>query len=173
MAKNVWHKIEKGSFDKKGKSYDYVIEQNKNTPLDKGGARVRIIKSYPKVKAIRTRYEPHIEVDGEEGAYVPSYFGYNPKGLRSFIVPILLIFITVWTFMLLFFNINIVGNVTSHIPSISMPSGLSIIISWFLKFAIIGVIIFLLVLPTFIKTIKKWKLYYILKNKGLEYNKIA
>jgi len=169
MVRAVWHKVSSGSFEKDGQKHDYVVEQNKNLPV-KNNTRLRIIKTKPEVKAIRTRYEPHIEIDGEQDAYVPCYFGYNPKQLRS-IIPFLMVgFISVWSTFQLLLGIDIVSSIIPSGVNLGIP--FNPIISYLLRIVLLALILFYLCLPVMVRTFEKFKLYFLLKRKGLKYSEV-
>lgn len=173
MVKDVWHKLEEGEFNKNGSLYEYIIEQNKNLPLDEKNMRVRIIKSYPKVKSVTTRYDPTIEVEGDADCYVPSYLGYNPKYLRSILSPIMIIFVSVYVILVLGFGIDLIKNMDiTSIGKVTLPSFVPVGLSYLVKGLMIVWIIFVLTVPVLYHTIQRWKLYFRLKKEGLEYNQI-
>lgn len=74
--------LEKGTLVKEGTEYDYVIEIADDFPRSKG-VRVRVIEERPKIRKIRTRYDPEIKMYGEEGASMELVLGYNWEEIKN------------------------------------------------------------------------------------------
>ena len=77
-------KLEKGTFVKNGKEYDYEVEIADDFPLKKeGNVRLRIIEERPAIHKVRTRYDPEIEMYGDKNASMELTLGYNMKEVKS------------------------------------------------------------------------------------------
>ena len=74
--------IEKGTFQKLGKEYDYIVEIGEHFNGEKD-ARIRIIEERPIIRKLRTRYDPEIELFGDKNASMNVSFGYNIKNIDS------------------------------------------------------------------------------------------
>jgi len=72
--------IEKGTFIKNGKEYDYIteVEDTKDSTVN---ARIRIIEERPAIRKIRTRYDPEIKMYGNKNATMEIMLGYDKKEL--------------------------------------------------------------------------------------------
>jgi len=81
MEKN-FTEIEKGTFQKLGKEYDYIVEIGEHFNGEKD-ARIRIIEERPIIRKLRTRYDPEIELFGDKNASMNVSFGYNIKNIDS------------------------------------------------------------------------------------------
>jgi len=81
MAKK-FTEIEKGTFQKLGKEYDYIIEVGEDFNGEKD-ARIRIIEERPIIIKLRTRYDPEIELFGDKNASMNISLGYNIKNIDS------------------------------------------------------------------------------------------
>lgn len=82
--------LEKGTFVKNGKEYDYVVEIAKDFPKKKiGNVRLKIIEERPAIRKIRTRYDPEITMYGDKNASMEVSLGYDikeiKKALRNFL----------------------------------------------------------------------------------------
>lgn len=173
-AKKIFHKVEEGTFEKDKKEYKYVIEQDKNLPLEKS-ARVRITKVTPVVDKIRTRYEPHVEVDGDAGAFVPSYFGYDPKRLKfGMIMFSILTFMMVELTTSLMFGFSTIIWIMSFIPKTgpTMSAMQSKIFSEGTKILFLAAAFFIMWLPSLIRGIQSRIFARKLKKEGLSYEEM-
>jgi len=169
MSKDVWHKVEEGNFEKQGKEYNYVIEQNKNIPLEKDGIRVRIIKHKPVIKTITTRYEPHVEVTGDKDAFVPSYFGYDMKNLirwKQIVILDILMLLCVFT---VFFDKQFSNFMIKINPIITISQVISRFIVYTLMLCLVLYFIFVFIVPLHVKVFEKLKIHKKLKKYGLSY----
>ncbi len=72
--------IEKGTFQKLGKEYDYIVEIGEHFNGEKD-ARIRIIEERPIIRKLRTRYDPEIEIFGDKNASMNISLGYNIKNI--------------------------------------------------------------------------------------------
>ena len=87
--------IEKGTFQKLGKEYDYIVEVGEDFNGEKD-ARIRIIEERPIIRKLRTRYDPEIELFGDKNASMNISLGYNIKNIdwtikwlkHAFLMPI-------------------------------------------------------------------------------------
>ncbi len=70
--------IEKGTFQKLGNEYDYIIEVSDDFSGEKD-ARIRITEERPIIRKLRTRYDPEIEVFGDKNASMNISLGYDIK----------------------------------------------------------------------------------------------
>lgn len=168
--KDVWHKVDSGELTRDGKDYEYVIEQNKNEPIETS-ARLRITKVKPTVQRIRTRYEPHVDIVGDAGAVVPSYFGYDVKRLANMLTPIL--FGSVFVMMVDGFFLN--NFLLSLIPKLSStPSAATqnIIGFAFKLFAFVTMMAFFII-PVMVRWVHQRKLKKELLKDGLPYAAIC
>src|SRR3989338_4311578 len=77
-------KLEKGTFVKNGKEYDYVVEVADDFPKKKvGNVRLKIIEERPTIRKIRTRYDPDIQVYGDKNASMEIVLGYDMKEINK------------------------------------------------------------------------------------------
>lgn len=77
-------KLEKGTFVKDGKEYDYIVEIAKDFPKEKAGnIRIRIIEERPAIRKIRTRYDPDITMYGDKDASMELALGYDMKNVKK------------------------------------------------------------------------------------------
>jgi hypothetical protein len=81
MAKK-FTEVEKGTFQKVGREYDYVVEVGEEFN-GKKDMRVRIIEERPVIKKIRTRYDPEITMYGDKNASMELVLGYNMKDIKN------------------------------------------------------------------------------------------
>src|SRR3989338_1425397 len=81
MAKK-FTEVERGTFQKVGKEYDYVVEIGEDFN-GKKDARIRIIEERPIIRKLRTRYDPEIELFGDKNASMNVSLGYNIKNIDS------------------------------------------------------------------------------------------
>lgn len=175
MAKEVWHRVDSGSFEKQGKEYKYVVEQDKNKPINTSSknVRMRIIKEKPVVRRIRTRYDPTISVIGDEGAVAPAFFGFDMKVLKPSIFTFAIFnYVLFFTVDFIFFKGAYNLALFALIPSISfgfMPSISSEAVSWFAKIAMVATVLLILYIPFIYRFFQKWKLYKKLKKEGIDY----
>lgn len=87
--------IEKGTFQKLGKEYDYIVEIGEHFNGEKD-ARIRIIEERPIIRKLRTRYDPEIELFGDKNASMNVSLGYSIKNIdqtikwlkHAFLLPI-------------------------------------------------------------------------------------
>lgn len=95
--------LEKGTFVKNGKEYDYIVEIADSFPKKKvGNVRVKIIEERPVIRKIRTRYDPDITMYGDKNASMDLVLGYDMKEIKkafrdfitAFIMPFYMIGIT-------------------------------------------------------------------------------
>lgn len=171
MLNKKYKKLDEGTFTKDDMDYSYVIEQD-NTQTLPNNVRVRITKVKPKIKAVRTRYEPHIEVEGERNAYVPAYFGYDPKRLRDWKYLVIMVFLGIWLTFLLMFNIDLTKNLAQTIPTISFSPWLATTVNIGLKLFFTIFFIFTLLIPSIIRNIQGFRMYFKLKKVGLDFDQI-
>ena len=77
-------KLQKGTFVKNGKEYDYEVEIADDFPIKKqGNVRLRIIQERPAIHKIRTRYDPEIQMYGDKNASMELTLGYDTKSLKK------------------------------------------------------------------------------------------
>jgi len=77
-------KLEKGTFVKNGKEYDYVVEVADDFPKKKiGNVRLKIIEERPAIRKIRTRYDPEITMYGDKDASMEISLGYDMKEIKK------------------------------------------------------------------------------------------
>lgn len=81
MAKK-FTEVERGTFQKVGKEYDYVLEVGDDFN-GKKDMRVRIIEERPVIEKVRTRYDPEIQLFGSKNASMNVSLGYNMKEINS------------------------------------------------------------------------------------------
>ena len=81
MAKK-FTEVERGTFQKVGKEYDYIVEVGEDFN-GKKDARIRIIEERPIIRKLRTRYDPEIELFGDKNASMNVSLGYNIKNIDS------------------------------------------------------------------------------------------
>ena len=76
--------LEKGTFVREGKEYDYIVEIAEDFPKRKeGNVRLRIIEERPAIHRVRTRYDPEITMYGDKNASMDLVLGYNPKEMKG------------------------------------------------------------------------------------------
>ncbi|NQV77734.1 MAG: hypothetical protein HQ490_05195, partial [Lutibacter sp.] len=68
---------------KEGVEYDYLIEIADDFPKQENNVRIKIIEERPKIRKVRTRYDPEIEMFGEQGATMDIVMGYDVEGLKG------------------------------------------------------------------------------------------
>ena len=88
-------KLEKGTFVKNGKEYDYEVEISDDFPMKKeGNVRLRIIEERPAIHKVRTRYDPEIAMYGDKNASMELLLGYDmriiKKTLRNLLITLLM-----------------------------------------------------------------------------------
>jgi hypothetical protein len=177
MAKDVWHKVENGAFEKDGKEYKFVIERNKNKPINtkSKNVRMRIVQEKPVVRRVRTRFDPVIQAEGDQDAVVPTYIGYDLKHLKP--GPISLIIFTSMPFILIdsfFFEGRALAGVSALLGRSLSVLKFGPTIPGFLARG--GVIVFglaavfgVVYIPFLFRYFKKRKLYYKVKKEGISY----
>ncbi len=100
--------IEKGTFQKLGKEYDYVVEVAEDFN-GKKNMRVRVIEERPLITKVRTRYDPEIQLFGSKNASMNVSLGYNMKDIdwtikwmkHAFLLPVYVL-VYVLFFIILF-----------------------------------------------------------------------
>ena len=76
--------LEKGTFVKDGKEYDYVVEIADDFPKKKtGNVRLKIIEEKPAIRKIRTRYDPEITMYGDKNASMELILGYDINEIKN------------------------------------------------------------------------------------------
>jgi len=76
--------LEKGTFEKNGKEYDYTLEIAEDFPKKKAGnVRLRITEERPAIRKIRTRYDPDISIYGDKNASLEISLGYDMKEIKK------------------------------------------------------------------------------------------
>ncbi len=76
--------LEKGTFVKNGKEYDYIMEIAEDFPKKKvGNVRLKIIEERPAINKIRTRYDPEITMYGDKNASMELMLGYDMNEIRK------------------------------------------------------------------------------------------
>ena len=104
--------IEKGTFQKLGNEYDYIVEVGRDFNGEKD-ARIRIIEERPIIRKLRTRYDPEIELFGNKNASMNVSFGYNIKTIDSAIK---------WLKHTLLLPVYSIGLIASFYYIIKLPS---------------------------------------------------
>lgn len=176
MAGPVWHKVESGSFARDGKEFDYIIEQDKNKSLDPSqpsNVRVRIVNSKPVVEKVRTRYDPVIQVFGEEGAVMPTWLGYSLRRLRpSIILWSMMAFIASMMADMLFgthLTDAITGGLARGIAAL-VPKGIHLplgVTSFLVKTAVVFVLVGMFMAPMIYNEVKKFRLWLQVRKEGV------
>jgi len=98
--------LNKGTFERNGKEYDYIVEIPKCSLKKRtGNMRLRIIEERPVIHKIRTRYDPDIQVFGDKDASMELLLGYDlkeiNKALKYFLFTLLSPFYVVGIFILI------------------------------------------------------------------------
>ena len=76
--------LEKGTFVKDGKEYDYLVEIADDFPKIKiGNVRLKVIEERPAIRKIRTRYDPEITMYGDKNASMEISLGYDMKEIKK------------------------------------------------------------------------------------------
>ena len=81
MAKK-FTEVERGTFQKVGKEYDYVVEIGEDFN-GKKDMRARVIEERPVIEKVRTRYDREIQLFGSKNASMNVSLGYNMKEVNS------------------------------------------------------------------------------------------